>query len=538
MSPTSLFAFRLRLTLLLTPVLALLWSLCAQANPIELQQAQKYYLPVHALVLSDTAPEASASRLPQRQDLVPIESGNRRNSVWYRYDLNNRSEADLWHLLVTNTLLATIDVYTSTAGEQDHSRNGYLQHIPFDLSNGVPLQIPRNALTSIWINVQSPHVSPILLISLIPDAQYPQQHFNYSSMILIAIGAMLALVIYNAFLYFPTRDEAFIWYAGYQLLCVFAWAMQFKVALYCCNLPLEPATLYLPFFIAGAASLMFAISFLRLPQGGWLALLVRACAIALVVFGLLGLLLPVAIYQLILLGCTYTWLVIMLGLGIWRLYRGYRPARIYVIGFGILATYFLFTLVGNVLGTTLFDNQLLWALWAQLFDAVALALALADRINFLRKSRLHADKRASTDQLTGLPNRAAFERDVRAWEAYYTDGVIQDFFLTFIDVDGLKQVNDAQGHNEGDRLLTLVARWLLSQTQHENVYRIGGDEFVVLTRHQISWNLSSLRMRLAEEGFPKSDLSIGTSCYTECGNRSSLLKLADERMYAIKHSNR
>lgn len=523
--------------LLLLLGLTLLFSSSVQASSIQLAEAKKTYLHLEPQVLQQYRESTKDNWLPGRDDLISVQAGNQHHSIWYRFDISNTTETDRWYLLITNSLLAKVQVYTVQAGTKRRSQNGYNIKAPFDLSNGVPLDL-QPGITSVWVNIEAPYISQNPLISLLPGQHYPQQHFNFSSMVLIAIGAMLALVIYNAFLYFPTRDPAFIWYAGYQLLCVFGWAMHFKIMLYCCNLPQDPATLYLPFFIAGAASLMFAISFLRLPQSGWLALLIRACAIALVIFGLLGLLLPVGMYQQVLFVCTSGWLLLMLSLGIWRLYNGYRPARIYVIGFGVLASYFLFTLVGNLQGTTLFDNQLLWALWAQLFDAVALALALADRINFLRRSRQYADKRASTDQLTGLPNRVAFERDVRTWENYYSEGAVQDFFLTFVDVDGLKQVNDRHGHSEGDRLLAMVAKWLLQQTQQKNVYRIGGDEFVILTRHHLAWDLSALRERLAKEGFASSDLSMGTSSYSECGNRSALLKLADERMYAIKQSNR
>ena len=105
-------------------------------------------------------------------------------------------------------------------------------------------------------------------------------------------------------------------------------------------------------------------------------------------------------------------------------------------------------------------------------------------------------------------------------------------------MDGLKRINDQHGHNEGDRLLSVVAQWLSRQSQQQNVYRIGGDEFVLLSRKQIQWNLTSLHKILIAEGFPKSDISIGTSSYSESGSRSTLLKLADERMYAIKHSHR
>ena len=510
----------------------------AQAAPVELKEAEQYYLSVDAQTVRDPSLENDLLWIPGKDQLIPVAAGDARTSLWYRFDLLNTTEMETWYLVVTNTLLSEVHVYTVNAGDEHHASNGYYRRYPFDLSTNVALKLPSDKAVSVWVKLNSPYVSQQPLISLMPGNLYPQHHFNYTSMILIAIGAMLALVLYNAFLYFPTRDSSFIWYAGYQLLCTFAWAMNFKVMLYCFDIPLDPSTLYLPFFIAGAASLMFAISFLKLPHRGWITLLIRACAIAMVIFGLLGLVLPVAKYQWLLGICTYGWICIMLGLGIWRLNKGYRPARIYVAGFGIMGTYFLFTLAGNLADTSLFDNQLLWALWMQLIDSVALALALADRINFLRKSRQHADKRASTDQLTGLPNRTAFERDVRAWEAYYSEGIVQDFFLTFIDVDGLKRINDQHGHNEGDRLLSVVAQWLSRQSQQQNVYRIGGDEFVLLSRKQIQWNLTSLHKILIAEGFPKSDISIGTSSYSESGSRSTLLKLADERMYAIKHSHR
>lgn len=505
---------------------------------VEIDTAEQFYVSVAAQV-TPTGDEAKDELwIPGKEELSAPLEGDKRTSLWYRFDILNRSAADTWYLQITNSLISEVHVYTVDAGSQHHGLNGYIPKTPFDLTNAVEVSFPAKKAVSVWVNVQAPYVSPNLLISLLPEEEYFQHHFNYTTMILIAIGAMLALVIYNTFLYFPTRDSSFLWYASYQVLCTFAWAMHFKIMLYCFGLKLDASTLYLPFFIAAATCLMFAITFLRLPQRGWLALLVRAFAIALVVFGLLGLLLPLATYQTILALCIGLWLLIMLGLGIWRFNKGYRPARIYVVGFSVMTTYYLFTMAGNLAGATLFDNLMLGGLWAQLFDSIALALALADRINFLRKSRQHADKRASTDQLTGLPNRTAFERDVRAWEVYYSEGIVQEFFLTFIDVDGLKRVNDQRGHNEGDRLLALVAQWLTAQSHQQNVYRIGGDEFVILSRQQIQWNLTSLHNLLASEGFPNSDLSIGTSSYSESGSRSTLLKLADERMYAIKQSNR
>ncbi|MGB3621126.1 diguanylate cyclase [Ketobacter sp. MCCC 1A13808] len=479
-----------------------------------------------------------ARTMPDTSALVPVTAISPRTDLWYRFDIVNRNEQQKWFINTTNSLVQQVTVYSRNGRQLRIGQNGFKRTYPFDLTSAVPLTLATNNATTIWVNVQAPYIAETALLTLMPQKQFFSRHFNYSSMILIALGAMLALVVYNAFLYFPTRDPSFIWYAGYQLLCTFAWAVQFKVMLYCFNVGLDQSTLYFPFYIAGAASLMFAITFLRLPNSGIITYFIQAFAIALVVCGVVGLFLPIKLYYQILAGSTFAWLTVMLLLGIWRYKQGYRPARFYVAGFAIMSTVLVFILGGSLAGNSLFENQMLWALWAQLIDAVALALALADRINFLRKSRQHADKRASTDRLTGLPNRTAFERDVRAWEAGYHDGVVQEFFLTFIDVDGLKQVNDRNGHNEGDRLLTLVARWLSKQINPQHIYRIGGDEFVILSRKQMMWNLSSLHNELDNQGFPNSDLSIGSSSYSESGSRSALLKLADERMYAVKTSNR
>lgn len=503
---------------------------------ITLEPDSSHVLRSKALLLKDPQDFAQHSApVPRPDQLIAYDPSQPAESLWYRFDIHNATQDQRWFLNITNTLVESVQLYSRSGDHYRVSRNGFELRYPFDITFAVPVTLEPNHITSLWLNINSPVLASHPLLTLMPEQKYHRHHFNYTAMVLVALGAMLALVIYNAFLYFPTRDSSFIWYACYQLLCTFAWAVQFKVMLYCFDIGLDPATLYLPFFIGGAASLMFAITFLRLPHGNWFTLSLQGLAIAMVIAGVGGLMLPLEQYYRTLVVTVFLWLPLMLALGIWRYQSGYRPARIYVIGFIIMGAVLTFIVTGNLLGSNLIDNQMLWALWAQLIDAVALALALADRINFLRKSRQHADKRATTDRLTGLPNRTAFERDVRSWEAWYAQGTIQEFYLTFIDVDGLKEVNDRNGHNEGDRLLVLISQWLAKKVNPKNVYRIGGDEFLVLSGKQIQWDLSSLHLLLDREGFPRSDLSIGSSSYSESGNRSTLLKLADERMYAIKH---
>ena len=95
------------------------------------------------------------------------------------------------------------------------------------------------------------------------------------------------------------------------------------------------------------------------------------------------------------------------------------------------------------------------------------------------RDRLRLERLVATDPVTGLPNRAAFERTVTQMLA--EPGV--DVALLLLDVDRFKQVNDSLGHDVGDRLLLEVARRLHAVVPEGTaVARMGGDEFVVLPR--------------------------------------------------------
>lgn len=83
-----------------------------------------------------------------------------------------------------------------------------------------------------------------------------------------------------------------------------------------------------------------------------------------------------------------------------------------------------------------------------------------------------------TDELTKVYNRTAFEEDVRALKK---KKITQDFVIMYIDVNGLKTLNDEAGHAAGDELIKGTASCLLrSFGSNGRVYRIGGDEFIVI----------------------------------------------------------
>ena len=83
----------------------------------------------------------------------------------------------------------------------------------------------------------------------------------------------------------------------------------------------------------------------------------------------------------------------------------------------------------------------------------------------------------SHDTLTGLSNRSKYESDLR--ELQYSD--YDSMVCTYIDVVGLHEVNDHLGHRSGDNLLCTIANAARKFFVSSRIYRVGGDEFVVLT---------------------------------------------------------
>jgi diguanylate cyclase (GGDEF)-like protein/PAS domain S-box-containing protein len=86
---------------------------------------------------------------------------------------------------------------------------------------------------------------------------------------------------------------------------------------------------------------------------------------------------------------------------------------------------------------------------------------------------------AYCDALTGLPNRAALYRVLDSF--FNADGAVRPMSIALFDLDGFKEVNDTMGHSAGDRLLKEVAdRWLAVIGSGPQIFRLGGDEFILL----------------------------------------------------------
>jgi diguanylate cyclase len=143
------------------------------------------------------------------------------------------------------------------------------------------------------------------------------------------------------------------------------------------------------------------------------------------------------------------------------------------------------------------------------------------------------DAMAHEDWLTGLPNRRAWDQRFAAdLERARRDGV--PITIGLLDVDELKEVNDSGGHQAGDRLLkTLAAQWAESLRRADFIARLGGDEFGLILFGCDAGSAPELLKRLRSKAID-GPWSIGIATWNGSENGASLMRRADEELYAAK----
>jgi len=189
--------------------------------------------------------------------------------------------------------------------------------------------------------------------------------------------------------------------------------------------------------------------------------------------------------------------------------------------------------------------------------AITLLLSMLDarlqaRTALLASSLAQANQElaqlALQDTLTRLPNRVLFE-DRLAQAIGKAKRAGSQFALMFIDLDGFKAVNDAFGHETGDRLLVAVTQRLQIPLKDQfTLARIGGDEFVLLAEIDAPEDAARLAGTLAatiDRPFSIGryelvvTLSIGIALYPLDGqSERDLMFNADAAMYHTKHAGR
>ena len=141
---------------------------------------------------------------------------------------------------------------------------------------------------------------------------------------------------------------------------------------------------------------------------------------------------------------------------------------------------------------------------------------------------------SSIDMLTGVMNRNEMNNRVDALRS--GDSALRGLGIVFADLNGLKRVNDNEGHDAGDLLIKNAAMVLQNVFIGDQIFRAGGDEFMVLmtftTEDAIMQKIDKAKKLSKKYG--NVSFALGYSYQNDASDITGALKLADQKMYEDK----
>lgn len=156
----------------------------------------------------------------------------------------------------------------------------------------------------------------------------------------------------------------------------------------------------------------------------------------------------------------------------------------------------------------------------------------------LGKARVEANR----DALTGVKNRRAYEQYEADLDMQLENGTVHEFAVAVCDMNNLKKVNDRFGHQMGDEIIRKACYMICIQFKHSPVFRVGGDEFVVIlrgkdydTREEILRTFEEENMQNREED-NHIEIALGIAEFDpeQDGSLQDVFERADEMMYRRK----
>ena len=150
-----------------------------------------------------------------------------------------------------------------------------------------------------------------------------------------------------------------------------------------------------------------------------------------------------------------------------------------------------------------------------------------------------AQTRASVDALTGVRNRHSFLAAEEELDRRIEGGQAPEFAIVMLDVNDLKKVNDNIGHSAGDQLIRDACRIICDTFDHSPVFRVGGDEFVVISQGSDYRNMDRLIAQIERHneeaklnGGPV--MACGMARFSGDASAAAVFERADHAMYEDK----
>ena len=402
------------------------------------------------------------------------------------------------------------------------------------------------------------HLRRAIILSLSPMIRSAERHHRHTLIDSFSFGTiygiLLALILFNLFLFSSLRDKNYLYYVLYLTSLLLSQMTIFGHLSLMTGLWTDGFLLLLWFFLgpsffwAAAFGRQFLATRINTPRLDFFLKAYQISAPLLILLGLAGLHHLAEWYGNIL-GLTGPLLGAVTGLICLR--KGFKPARYFLLAWSLLMVgVVLFVLGGWIIPRnhlTVYTFPL-----GSAVEAVLLSFALADRIRGLRRERelLKKSERryqelSITDGLTGLFNSRYFLSRLGG-EVTHAQRLDQPLSLVMMDVDSFKQYNDTYGHPEGDEVLQRLARVVKDYARETDIpCRYGGEEFTLIlpgaTADEAGIVAERIRRGMEVQTFrpttwskARVTISLGVAQLADGQNAQSFLKAADRSLYQAK----
>lgn len=485
--------------------------------------------------------------------------GFTRDAIWLRLTVQAPAAGEWW--LETGLVsLDDIRVYYDEDDDED-GESGWIEqragdHYPFAQRFVphrlfvFPLRLPSAKPHTVYLRIRTDD-SLTVPIRVWEPAAFQDRRMQENLVLGIGYGIVLAMLIYNAFLWGALRESI---YGAYLLAMLTSLLTALELNgqafqyLWPNNVWLaDHQHVLIPAFHFLALSHWIRTFLDTRQRTPWMdrgLLAVMAVAVAMIGLSLTG---HYTLGNRIAFVDSFPLIFLSIAASARVAWQGYRPAILFLAAqffpmFGALLT--VLRMLGKVPDTPWTEHGIQIGICV---EVLLFSLALAKRIDVLRQEKHDALKRAETDPLTGLLNRAGFLQRLETRLA----GGDEPVALLLIDLDGFKPVNDTLGHAAGDVVLQQVAERLRHNVRAgaDLVGRLGGDEFVaalVGVRSQDHADavaakiVNALELPVATEaGDAAVGASVGIALSSEHGRDAhELMATADAAMYAAKRAGR
>ena len=524
----------------------------AHATPVlQLDTAQQSYsLGRHAEYIEDQSGQFDITSIRQKPEKAwqkhsrpGLNFGFSSSTYWFRIHLET-SEPQSRLLEIGHPLLDEITFYLFSGEQllqevQTGDAKPFMERPHKHRSFVLPLMIPAEERITLYLQVRSSGSVQVPMTLWHEDAYHDQDELEMVNLG-IYFGAILAMILYNLFLYLRVYEPAYIYYVlyvvmfGFFIAALTGWGYKY---LWPEAVAFQQYGLAIFIILGGIFVCRFIHYFLDLPNQAPRIEYLLTGAVLILLFLLC--LLPFTSYHIVIQPALSMVMIISMialytGILLWR--RGGVIARYFTVAWSTFLIAVLLAILEKFafLSTTYWAEVFLPA--GMLLELILLSLALGERIHSDKQYRIQAQQEiiqlqvksqeeleqqvqmrtlelerantklhllATTDALTGISNLRHFlERgthDIKIARRYQ-----RPIALIMLDIDHFKSVNDTYGHDVGDKVLKHVVDICCEMNRETDIIgRLGGEEFGILLLETPAASAYAVaeRLRCEIEGF-------------------------------------